>query len=338
MLKGSYPGIPIRLFKALIEALRADLSSIKESLDQGIEKVSSKIDAATIAYKTEQNKAKPNPTINAILGRTQGEIEQENARTKREERAEQRNRWTLPLGIATLFCTLILTIANIGVLIYYAKQLKQMETATQQATRSADIAACALRQNQEQFVKTLIEIQRQTTAQNISANAAKDAARIASDTLHISERAYLFSKSPQLDVGTSSLFLPVENIGHIPAKNVHVIVHMGKTSKLPNGAYNAQYRWFERDFPEVWPGEPLSVGGVNVDQERAKRGDDTFTFGITIEYNDGFPGSQRVKRENVWCMEHLANNHFGFGTCLITNAFDLLKKADQYPNPKYRNY
>lgn len=225
-------------------------------------------------------------------------------------------------------------LASIGIGVIYIFQLGEMKKATQAATKSVDIAASALRQNEGQFEKTLIEMKSQTRAEESAANVARRSADIANETLHVSERAYVFPKTPQLDTGTSTLFLPIENIGHIPATKVHVIVHVQKTSKLPNGSYYSFVRWFQRDFIEIWPGEPLSVGGVTIDQERTKRGEDAFTFGITVEYNDGFPDSKRQKREDAFCMSHLENNHIGYGPCVVSNTLDLLRRADQYPSGK----
>ena len=104
-----YYGKLLRQIAESVRGLAADIQS-------GIERISTRIDAATNTYTTEQSKARPNPTINATFRRSQSEIDQEKAQTEREERAENRDHRRLTIEVVALALTTALIAANIGVL------------------------------------------------------------------------------------------------------------------------------------------------------------------------------------------------------------------------------
>jgi hypothetical protein len=187
-----------KLLRHIAEALR----ELPREIQGGIDKISSKIDAAAARY----NNVTPMPTIVGTLHRPQAEIDQEEAREARKEirdsRAEGRERRRLWIESIGLLLTAILVIANIGVLIFYALQLKQMEIATRETARSGDIAASALRENQRQFQiasasnerqfqDTLNQMRSQTGAQNAAVQAARDAIRATQDQMRLEQRAWI---------------------------------------------------------------------------------------------------------------------------------------------------
>jgi hypothetical protein len=248
-------------FKSFLEVVRTRLASIEGAIQKGIENIGTKIDAATHAYTIEQNKAKPNPTLNATLSRAQTEIDQENARIEREKKAEQRDRWKNPLAVATLLCTVILTTANIGVLFYYAKQLEQMKLATEESAQSADAAIAAvdlqdiqmrqnrltearqeriqsetLRQNQRQATDTLAQIEKQTAIQGIAAKAAESAANTASAQLTMAQNQFEITQRPWIQVSA----IPTQLAWEIPD---------GKKIKIPG--INLRFQILARNIGNI---------------------------------------------------------------------------------------
>jgi len=102
------------------------------------------------------------------------------------------------------------TMIVIGMYTYYAGgQWNEMIKATKAATKSADVATCALNENKRQFTQMFGEMQRQTGAQSRAADAAEQqfqanmrqldmARQQASPHLYTSDTAYIRNGDGQL--------------------------------------------------------------------------------------------------------------------------------------------
>ncbi len=240
-----------------------------------------------------------------------------------------------------LFCA---TTAAFLAAAYYAciakSQLDQMRIATQQAKRSADIAACALKENQRQFQiasdnnqKQFSETLEQMKAQS---RASASAANTAADALQISERAYVVSGGVQVDWARKVLYVPIENLGHIPSGQVHVIMHFSKITKNAGGEMSDEVKWTEAWFNSLTSNAPVTSPQITFEPNLARSGVEFIHLGIEIEYHDGFKGTPLRTQGTASCSFHSKEGTFLFGPCPFTNMLEVLKKADQYPSPKYR--
>jgi hypothetical protein len=119
-----------------------------------------------------------------------------------------------------------------------AIQLGEMRKSTEAATRSGNIAACALRENQrqfgitsatneQQFRDTLTQMRVQATASQTAANAAKSSAETASKQLELLDRPWIsvaFAPESPITFDNEQMRLNLgvhlKNVGHAVATNV----------------------------------------------------------------------------------------------------------------------
>jgi hypothetical protein len=138
--------------RSLTEAIRGDLGEAKKAAD----KQETAIRDATKAC--EEKERKQRITIARAIIRASATIPKgEQAQRDKEYSLQWKMFWA---AVATAIFT-ALAFAAAAVYAGYAKgQLAQLIEATKQAKRSADLAACALRENQRQFDLTSISNQR----------------------------------------------------------------------------------------------------------------------------------------------------------------------------------
>jgi hypothetical protein len=169
----------------------------------------------------------------------------------------------------------------------------------------------------------------------IQAKAARSGAQTAKDTLHVSERAYIVNSNIQVDWNRKVIFIPIENRGRIPSGQVHIILHVSRFTNNLNVGTSMQANWTEFWLSSLTDTAPVTSPQIAFDPVQAKSGVQYFHVGIEIEYNDGFPDTPPRRTEGVFCSFHREADSFLFGPCPITNMLELLKKSDEYPNPKY---
>ncbi len=123
-------------------------------------------------------------------------------------------------------------IAALGAIFYGAVatyQACQMRIATEAATKSADIAACALRQSQKQFGDTLEQMKVQSVAQNNSASSAAAAVTQGEEFFDLQNRPWLVFTPGDIHtdpVSQQVLFeADVKNIGVTPAPSAWRRIH-----------------------------------------------------------------------------------------------------------------
>lgn len=185
-------------FRRLMELLHAQSGAIEEVLK-------SQETAIRDASQSADEKRGDIPRI--IAGAIHG-VSEEEANYEKPQRNKEYRQQTL-IGAAT-WATAFFTALAFAAAAYYAcvarSQLDQMIEATKQAKRSADLAACALRQNQQQFTETsranknqfddtLAQIKAQTAAQKDSAKSASDAVATAQKQMTLDERPWVGVKS-----------------------------------------------------------------------------------------------------------------------------------------------
>lgn len=322
----------LKSLKGFLDAIRSELSSIGQSIK---ESSSSIADKEVAKQETENNQRKEiSHAIDKLAYQQNQSSDASEANQDRRHGQGLKPQWFT--AIATIFAFLAAAI--------YAweahDQIEQMIKATQQAKRSADIAACALRENQRQFQiasennqKQFSETLEQMKAQS---RASASAANTAAEGLQISERAYVVSGSVQLDWARKVLYVPIENLGHIPSGRVHVVIHLSKTIKNPGGGDSNEVRWTEVWFNSLTSNAPVTSPQITFEPDLAKSGTEFIHLGVEIEYHDGFHGTPLRTQGTAFCSFHSKEGAFLFGPCPFSNMLELLKKADQYPSPKYQ--
>jgi hypothetical protein len=133
------------------------------------------------------------------------------------------------------------------------------------------------------------------------ADATQRAAKIAQDTLHISERAYIATGSPQIDYAKNLITVPLVNSGHIPSGKVELVSYEATLNpdKMTEGFTSFEYI-VERHkgithLTSIPPGLPPVVSIAfpipKMSKDRLNNGTQLIMIVGTISYSDGFPNS-----------------------------------------------
>ncbi len=109
-----------------------------------LEKISRSVDAATAEYKAQNSNAKPAPVVNAVLHRSQSEIDEEKAQAADHKayrtREEGRDGKRLAIESAGLCVAVILAIANLGL---WVVTYKMSETSADSASAAKSSASAS---------------------------------------------------------------------------------------------------------------------------------------------------------------------------------------------------
>ncbi|MGC2369446.1 MAG: hypothetical protein WA474_10310, partial [Candidatus Sulfotelmatobacter sp.] len=189
-----------------------------------------------------------------------------------------------------------------------AFQLEEMTKVTKASTDAAQTSAWALEENQRQFRLMFGQIKTQTAAQVKSGTAAGRAAKIAEDTLHVSERAYVTDGAVQLDIAKKVLSLPLINSGHIPSGNIDISLYEATfenpapVSPVPMASIVERHHAITH-LDSMIPGSPFSIliPVPNVSAELLNEGRQLIIVVGAISYNDGFP--ETIARRRPVCIQ-----------------------------------
>jgi len=175
------------------------------------------------------------------------------------------------------------------------RQTRAVECASVAATESVHVAAAGLQQNQRQFDDTLKQMQAQTAEQGEAASAALQSANTAKEALHVSERAYLVRGKVETDLEHKVLTVNIENVGHIPTGDIHVVGHLAVVEQVPFAPEGLvrilEASRIESDMPSFPPGapQPIKLTSKSWDPDLYKMGIQGLAIVLTLTYNDGFP-------------------------------------------------
>lgn len=209
----------LKSLRALLDALRIELSSIRQTVKDATTSVA---DERVAQQESEQyHREKVSHAINVLADQT-------NESDKSAETNQQRRHGEnlVPQWITAIATVLAFIVASI-----YAweahEQSRQMISATQAATRNAELTADVLDTTQSQFDRTMAQTIRQTVAQNEAATAARDAIAATQAQMRLDERAWIVFKGyedgmPKLD----QPYAPVAhfiNAGKTPAMKFSLI-------------------------------------------------------------------------------------------------------------------
>jgi hypothetical protein len=315
----------LETFRSIGESLRSELSSIKETVKEQERTIRDASNAA------DQKRRELSGIIASAIESANKDVPSYEKNQRNKEYRQQR-RVLRATGI-----TAGATVLAFGAAAYYAcvakGQLDQMIEATKQTKRAADIAACALRQNQKQFTDTLEEMRAQTKAQ-------QTASSVASDALHVSERAYISTGAPFVNWQGKALGVPLENKGHIPSGPISILVSEVTTVQTlhPNEvpSYFADACWHRTPMETLDTGASpvsISVGARYFDAEKIKSGLESFQVAIDVSYNDGFPHAP-IQHWTACAVSTFQNGSILSNPCAIGGQMKSIVKASGYPDPR----
>jgi hypothetical protein len=231
-------------------------------------------------------------------------------------------RWLIAVGVATV-------LVNIVIAFIYSAQLTEMRLATEQTKEAVQLARDSLESNSSEFDRGMRQTINQTVSQYVaaqasmkSANAAKDAASTAKDTLHVSERAYITTGSPTLNLDTKSASIPLINSGHIPSGTVEIVVHEATIPAVRGGVSSItpviEQHWQQWNEVSIPPGPSLYAVNMPIPQivtEQFNQGQQQVFLAGTLTYFDGFTNTP----QQIWAF------------CYAALYFEALKRTNWTP-------
>ena len=211
------------------------------------------------------------------------------------------------------------TVVNAGVASYQGYLLREYTRLTKisadASTKTAIAADGALKSSEKSFLKTLTEMQKQSAAMEVNAQAAKSSAGIAGETLKQSVVSFKQETRPYVTVETAQLkekpaagitlevITNLHNTGRTPALNLRISHRFDIQTSLPC-RYRSDLLTFGADFGIIDIGAGLVRGPLRVDSVRALLKDEAdsinaassfICYSSLIEYNDVFGDPHRTE-------------------------------------------
>lgn len=217
--------------------LHNDLAAIVERLE-AIEKILAEyIDTVRAAEERERELQERQRLVRA-------EITFDDA-SKRETQAEANRQHATQRAIARYalwaFCA-ALFYAGVS-----AIQLQEMRVQTGQIFHQADVENANTSGQAAQLFRQLNIAQQQ-------ARATQEVARVALESLEVSQRAFLVIEFDKIDFSNKRVTLTVKNVGHIPPSDIRAVVHEatvsrppGNPDKIPNPV--EEMHWTDETLP-----------------------------------------------------------------------------------------
>jgi hypothetical protein len=188
---------------------------------------------------------------------------------------------------------------------------------------------------------TLTEVRKQSKSTETAAQAAKQSADIATQTLYVTNRAFISEGSVHFDFQNSWLSIPLVNRGHLLSGHGEVIA-FETLLNVADPAHPKEDRvdkyWTKLELPTVPIGDTYSfnlrISGMN--EKLIASGNQAVMAMGWITYNDGFPDTKPV----VW--QFCATTDFDPVTrqnnliqCDPAVYIPQAEKTDQYPSKKF---
>lgn len=257
------------------------------------------------------------PMIPSAPGKSEISSDPNSGRNDQQSTARELAREFRWVEVGTFIVNGVLAIIGIIALCIYRGQLTTMQGQLGQMQTSSDQTdklICLYRQQVAELHKQAADThgladaakkQADRMAEQIpelkkSAKAAQDAARVAQDTLHISERAYVTEGTPQIDTAKTVVTIPIVNSGHIPSGKIDVVVYEatfnpGTVTTSGGTAFNSIVERHKsiNHISAIAPGLPINIGvpAPQMSADLLNKGTQMVAVVGTITYNDGFPDS-----------------------------------------------
>jgi hypothetical protein len=217
-----------------------------------------------------------------------------------------------------VFFTFALTIVGVeqGILAYQnsrssAVQMRKFLDATNRIEDAADSFSKSSADISRGVNQAVNQFDRQAGATETAAGAAKSAAITAKDTLHIAQRAYIFTGVPSMNYAEGKMHIPLINSGHMPSgpiqiKAFQVTVDVQDPSHLRSGKVIDKH-WIPltRHAIEIGQLMSFSVPVRKAIADKVATGLQYVVVAGTITYDDGFV--ERLPQHWDFCFQTLYN-------------------------------
>lgn len=177
------------------------------------------------------------------------------------------------------------------------------------------------------------------SANKEAAEAARDAANVARQTLWATEGANITTKKPTFDVVSHRALLPFGNDGHTASGPATITAHEATFSADPQtGASKAiiEAHWETGPVDSIPTTEPNNSGEIAIPAvtlDGLMKGTQIVTIAGEIDYDIGIPNAPT--RAWVFCY----STHFNWNTkksetdaCMPSRTIPMLKVIEHYPN------
>jgi hypothetical protein len=214
--------------------------------------------------------------------------------------------------------TTIISLATFWVIVIYTIAARQQVDSSQSANYNFMKSS---RDASNSVGKQLAQMTSQAIAAGVSAKAAKSAAETANRSLHISERAYVTTGPPTLNLDTKTVSVPIVNSGHIPSGNAHIVAHEATIPAIPGiSTINLPIeqhwqQWHQISIPTGPTPYSFNTTVPKVDVKSFSDGRQQIVVAGFLSYFDGFPNT----REQTWQF------------CFVALYFESLKRMDFTP-------
>jgi hypothetical protein len=187
---------------------------------------------------------------------------------------------------------------------------------------------------------------RQTHASENSADAAKTAAEIAKEAVHLSERAYITTVPPDLVIPQKSIAFVISNNGRMPSGIADIVVHwftipvVDPHSHAIDLATAIDKHWRQTHVTSVPPGNPLAMKLPisKVDESVLKVGHQRVIVVGFVNYNDGFPDTPTQRWTFCAVSGYQTTMKVVYMTpCDADQVLHAAELADGYPNNEDRD-
>lgn len=181
-------------------------------------------------------------------------------------------------------------------------------------------------------------------ANTIARNTSTSSIKLATDALHVTERAYIVTDGPTLDPGTKFVSIDVSNVGHLPSPDIAIIGHeatinMQIANSTPIVANAVESHWKATNGPAP-PGEKvitlaIPVPAFSESQFRPDGAYQAIFIAGRIGYRDGFPDDPA--QEWNFCFQsvyHLVLKKLFWVACDPSVILPQMEKIDGFPDPK----
>lgn len=258
------------------------------------------------------------------------------------------------LAIAGI-CALFIYLGQLGVM---RRQLDEMQSASTQTgqmialyhqqvgqlkKQSADTHRLALA-----AVKEVDSLRKQADASRTIAVATRSASETARESLKVSDRAYVITGAPRLDIQAKEISFPLINNGHIPSGKVAVTVHEA-TINLPRPSAGSlrvnpvEAHWKETDLNAIPPTQgtityTINTPVPNLDSTRLKDGRQQIFVVGDVSYGDGFSGDPTANWK--FCEGYRFDpktKKFVWAPCDWDLYIMEVMSADHYPDDEYKH-
>jgi hypothetical protein len=307
------------------------------------------------------------------IGAVKRKVHERRKKIEQESVTDRATRRTTTATIWMAIFTVVLAVVSFSTLLVLRKQLVEMQSggvdtkklataADNQATWTQSLANSAgtqadrtkdladrMKDQADRTRDLAVQATIQANATKVAAEAAKRAADIADDSLHMSQRAYLITGVPVDDLQNGRANLPIYNVGHVSSGLVKIVIHEMtariddpySTVPTPSTAIIERH-WHPTTYQSVPAIPAVSVYGVEIEYPKAvqddlKNGRQRVLSVVVMTYNDGFPNTPDQTWVSCEGSSYIAaTKEFAMRPCDDPNAIlKSLITLDGYPNPQY---